>query len=682
MKRFIFSLTAAMTLACTPIEDAGRQERYIDIPVSFTREKSVYEAEQDMLGDVNLLVYDEDGALVEDCGGIEVSRHYDSWTELGSIRLIEGRMYSIYMLANCGDMKNLYPASESGLESFCCEFKSYIGFKERGFPLAYHQHLNTVGGCSIDIRFTRMVSRIDLMFDKTGLPAQFQAGTFVTHVGIRQAALNLFPFASGGSRATRCTSDSEGDYLSDEDVEKINSGEPVPIYVLTNMQGDDILPPECELKNKTPSYIKEHSIRKLSEEQMRLLTYIEMHCSVDSPDARYDKVVYRHYPGGDSAENYNYSFNIYPGHRRSLTLCLTSEMVDGDDWRIDPDDPAVKYDFDLDLTRISIIKGYDAYNRIEISSERKSMLERLEIEKLDKGDPFVSYCLSELQMAGGGTYRRTLTFYSGREVEGRIEADLNNMRSSYEPYRSTFRISCHDTHKDVEVLSFDRSIPIYIMHSPSNTAHFPSYSNLLVCSLKEAPSFDYSLSISGELSCKHLCFNYNGVGARSSIKYETLSSEPLQIYLSGTVTPSDMNSFDTGLDVDGLMNRTREKVERNLDRRGPITHVFDIDVNLISSALSSDAFHIANTTTAGMSLGDLNNYTIGYKAEDYLGSDHGTLNVDFGYCITEIPILSHSRAYGHFSNWFEIFDFDIYTGSHVRFSCNGGAGGRILPMDL
>ncbi len=304
--------------------------------------------------DVNLYVWS---------GGKCISRQYFPLLEGGTISLdlARRRSYSFYVLANCG--KEITP-SESGWESDEQSMERLtVGLEENGgsegasggeaegasggeaggasegeaegasggeaeggasaaatlIPLsgALRDYSLPEIGTQITIRLQRLFCRIVLRFSSD--VALSGSGLKVSGVRLCDAPLSVRAFTEK-SRAEGEEQVSEGDYSSEEDLARLNSGQEVEFYAFENCWGD-LLPSNTDPKQKVPDNL----------EIDRGPTYLEVSCSFARGKLLEGDLTYRIYLGSDITSN----FDLERNSSYSISLSGSKNGLDELSWRID-----------------------------------------------------------------------------------------------------------------------------------------------------------------------------------------------------------------------------------------------------------------------------------------------------------------------------------------------------------
>lgn len=342
MKRLFYSvpmIVALLLASCTkemrfhepPLADGDK------VPVALTCEPLDFELEEGTkshlgnniltkVSNVNYYLFDKEGNFVS-------QGYTEDLGEFGIALPDIDAHYQCFFFANVGRfaIPETTKASEMGT-AVHYDFQSYDNYSSSvngyGFPMAAGvADFNKVNAGNVTVK--RLVHTLRVKINTAALNA---SQLTVKNVRVRQAPRDFFPFAEK-SKLTEQFDDQDiletgADWLSAEEVEKINNGEEVRLYILENMRGE-LIPGNTEWKNKTPQ-----NVRPLSE--ANLATYIEIETSVVTPTANYENVVYRAYLGKSPS-----NFDVQRSTSFLLTNVFTSDMIPDEDWRIDPGTPVV-----------------------------------------------------------------------------------------------------------------------------------------------------------------------------------------------------------------------------------------------------------------------------------------------------------------------------------------------------
>ncbi len=229
--------------------------------------------------------------------------------------------YNVYILANAGEIKIPESTSESQIGSAVhLDYKSRSNYfstiQTYGFPMAtaLKDFTASTGG---DIELRRLVHTLYVKVDTDDLVTtqiDFKS------LNIRNAARDVFPFASGGSKA-RYVMDGDAANLDADEMEAINNGEEVTLFLLENMRGE-LFPGNTDWKRKTPKYMS-------SDTEQDYCSYIEMECGANTVSTTYENVIYRAYVGRTAADC-NVERHVYSHLNNNF---VNNAIVD-EDWRI------------------------------------------------------------------------------------------------------------------------------------------------------------------------------------------------------------------------------------------------------------------------------------------------------------------------------------------------------------
>lgn len=249
-------------------------------------------------------------------GVLEESFYFGSVSKGISIELTKGAKYSLYAVANMGELDSP-PVDEDNLaQDLKCSFN--ISDLSSDLPMSWYQRDITISDDrSITIYLERLVSKVWFSLDSSLL-----GGLTVTSVRLCQSATTVHPFSTG-SKAGSSEQVADGDYASESDLMAINHGYSIYFYTAENCQGD-LLPDNTDPWQKTPE-----SLGTLAE----VCTYLEVDCEFNSGEMYDGTVKYRFYIGEDNVTN----FDIRRNTDLSVGLCLTGEGIRTLSWKVDPD---------------------------------------------------------------------------------------------------------------------------------------------------------------------------------------------------------------------------------------------------------------------------------------------------------------------------------------------------------
>ena len=263
----------------------------VELPQYAADSRSSFTDEEiNRITDLNILVY-HDGALLEKYCGYH--------TDLSSLMIsfpYDKDCFNIYMAGNVGKIDA--PEDESDVWRICHCVDSYEDFKTCGFPVAnvFYDHYK---GTRALFGLKRLVGQ----YNMTLCPSASEARYTVKDVRLMNCALDVYPFGKG-MKADRFApsgsygEDAGGDFLTDEDLEKLNDGEPVTLYFVENLQGE-LLPSNTDPAKKIPS-----SLEALEDGLSSHCTYVEITADITTADARYTDGKYRFYMGQNQTTDF------------------------------------------------------------------------------------------------------------------------------------------------------------------------------------------------------------------------------------------------------------------------------------------------------------------------------------------------------------------------------------------
>ena len=220
--------------------------------------------------------------------------------------------YQLYILANAGSVPIPSQTPESSLGSVVHIDAAMDG----AFPMSTSIPDFTATSPS-HYSLKRLVQTLRIRMDTEALQ---KSRMLFTGVRIRQAAADLFPFAA----ASKATTVRDGDLASAADVQRLNAGETVTLYLPENMRGD-LLPAGSGWKDKVPANITGESA---------LASFIEITAEMQTPTALYEENIYRAYLGTGPS-----NFDVRRSSVFTLDNVFTQEMVADDGWRVEADEP-------------------------------------------------------------------------------------------------------------------------------------------------------------------------------------------------------------------------------------------------------------------------------------------------------------------------------------------------------
>ena len=303
-------------LEMEPVTDDGvapHETAIVRFSPKVSETKSSIEPDENNVENLNVFVF-RDGILVA-----------ESFVERGEDIAMEvpmGYSYNVYAVANVGRCKaETYESEFAHSMNYSIEDMSDLAgpmpmacFRE-GIYVARSEQ-------TMVLQLERMVSRLVLSVDKASLLEGLQ----VRSVRLCQSASVVRPFrwdGCGGSRAESSTEVIDGDWATDSDLVRLNSGDDVVFYALENCQGI-LLPDNVDPFLKVPVKV---------DDKKDLCTYFEITCSFDGTGLFGGEVTYRIYAGLDDCS----SFDVPGNSCINVRLSLTGEGLKIVSWKVEAD---------------------------------------------------------------------------------------------------------------------------------------------------------------------------------------------------------------------------------------------------------------------------------------------------------------------------------------------------------
>ena len=289
-----------------------------DIPGMHSATRSSFLSDESGIRDVNVFLYR--------AGRLE----WQEWRNSGAplaLELLEGEMYSLYVLANVGERSA--PAAERDMHQYLLDLDlAALGGR---VPMASAPGLSFVvlptlpdggmpAGNQIQVELVRLAAKYDFQVDRSAL----QYGSFtVESVRIRQAACVVDVFGPGSAAQSQAQV-ADGDYASQSDLARLNQSGAVSFYLLENCQGT-LLP------GNTDPWRKEYFDTSVAG-SAPLCTYLEVKGSyTDRSGGLHATHTYRMFLGSDATTN----FDILRNTEYTLTLSVTDLGVFRESWKVE-----------------------------------------------------------------------------------------------------------------------------------------------------------------------------------------------------------------------------------------------------------------------------------------------------------------------------------------------------------
>lgn len=231
--------------------------------------------------------------------------------EVVRIDLFKGKAYQLYALANVPDF--VPPHGESEMETLSLPAGDFGQWSSLPMACRVDAFVPRLEGQSLNLSFERLFARLRVHLDKGAL-GLLRVGS----LRLRQVASYVHPFAATDDES----SFHDGDVASDDDLQRLNAGDNLILYVPQNRQGS-LLPGNDDPLLRVPDSLGAKAGQ---------CTYLELSAGQDGETLLSGDALCRVYLGLNAADNFD-----VPGNTSlDLTLFLTDRLLGGDwGWRID-----------------------------------------------------------------------------------------------------------------------------------------------------------------------------------------------------------------------------------------------------------------------------------------------------------------------------------------------------------
>ncbi len=259
-------------------------------------------------------------------GTLAAKKHYTSSLSSMALTLTKDKTYTVYALANMGDMVSSIPASESSMSTLEYSISSYSTVNSNGIPMAGKKEGVSVSSTStsFSVPLTRLLAKVTANINCTWENPRIQ------EVRVFNMNKRLRPFGTS-------VAGSASDILSFQDYETATNGPTctVTLYVPENMQGT--------ISGIADSFHKTNDQGNATVSgKQSLLTYLQT--KVSSSSLYSGDVYYRSYLGNNNTTN----FDIQRNTHYVWNLTFTEEGLQHNDWKHDTDElTGVRYRYDV-----------------------------------------------------------------------------------------------------------------------------------------------------------------------------------------------------------------------------------------------------------------------------------------------------------------------------------------------
>ncbi len=434
--------------------------------------------------------------------------------------------YNLYILANVGEKAIDSGTAEADMGTAVHQdYGNSINFRQiignYGFPMSaiIEGFTAATGG---DLVLKRLVHTLYVTADTGGLNTTEMK---FTGIAIRNGARDVYPFAAE-SKADRVI---EWDIanLADDDLDAINRGERVTLYLLENMRGE-LFPGNSDWKKKVPANMVPQSEKDYA-------SYIELTAEVQTATAHYASNIYRAYLGTSAAD-----CNVRRSTYFELKNSFTNDAVVDEEWRIEGDTPVVNETLAFVDTRYTSLTAPNKTATGDVSDRAFKEVDAfytmngfMALYYIYRSNPDIEYTLTMEAGNDNSQDFRSFMKYETREVDENFTALI--IRAEYNT------LSNGDAHRTDPSYSSGKSVLFRIQSSDG------LITDEMVCRVLEYP-----------LAVK---FKYEGVsdlnktiGENTKGKFNMYFTNPLGLYVGvhvdGTIYGKLVHSPNGGIGGD------------------------------------------------------------------------------------------------------------------------------------
>ena len=495
---------------------------YVDDPVRMNSTKSSFSKNDiDRITDLNIFVY-HDGRLLQGYGG-----YYEDVSDAMLAFPPGVDQMDIYMLGNTGKVSA--PVNEAELDRMRYVVKDYGEFRDRGVPVA-GVFTCFRRGTLAEFPLKRLVGQFDVRMAVSAHEADY----VIKDIRIMNCVRDVYPFSSDRkavlfTQSGQYADSASGDMLTQSDIDDLNSGKPVSLYFLENLQGV-LLPANTDPKKKIPSSLPSGAPDRC--------TYVEITADVTTSAARYTDCRYRFYPGSNETTD----FSIVRNTLYEVVLDFTQNMICEQEWRIEADEPEV-VGIQMNKDEAMVIKGGD---------------DMIFIQAYDNNGDLMDFDVEMLSSSGKLNVEKVMTYYLdefdygdaiGLRFTSNVEfCDLCPYGSEPAYDTETVRISSKETYNGKPIYNKDINVRIYDKPFP-----------LLIKLAKRSGENTYRVTLRGHNPMKRkisVSAQYSYSGKTASVEEKTVTDiSEMPVYLGALesdVTPQNLSRIDFVVKVDGV----------------------------------------------------------------------------------------------------------------------------------
>ncbi len=260
-------------------------------------------------------------------GSLVKQEYFDDADDFAVSLSSYNRKYNLYVLANVGEKTVGANVCEADMRTavhhdYMNKDNYYDTIEEYGFPMALivRDFSATCGG---SLKLKRLVHTL---YVKVNTDALNTTEMEFTGLNIRNAARDVYPFAEESK--ARYVMDGDAANLDSGELQALNDGEEVTLFLLENMRGE-LFPGNSDWKMKVPAEM-------VPESEKSMCSYIELTTSAQTATAYYEQNVYRAYIGSSAAD-----CDVRRHAYSTLNNLYTNDMIVDEEWRIESDDPVI-----------------------------------------------------------------------------------------------------------------------------------------------------------------------------------------------------------------------------------------------------------------------------------------------------------------------------------------------------
>lgn len=326
-----FAAFLVCTVSCNPAAlESGSGSDMVTMSLTLSdpyteQSKSALVTDGKSYRNATLLVYDE--VAPDGKGGNLVYEFKDlaPGTTVSGIELHRKEKYNFYAICNYEPGVFTTPGTIAELEAMTLP-ASY--FSSRIMRTGWITDLEAVDGGSVTLQVMPVTARLMLRMDKSAVANEVNYFT-VRSVLVRQSPQYFSPFGFCYS----ANQVKDGDFLSTEDLQNLNSGVPdIALYIPENMQGTAgaISASKEKIPANLPSPMKDRA------------SYVEILADVILKSGDAGTITYRFYPGANAVDD----FNIERGMQYNVSFVPSANIYNTDTWKLSS--PFINVDIDPD----------------------------------------------------------------------------------------------------------------------------------------------------------------------------------------------------------------------------------------------------------------------------------------------------------------------------------------------